>query len=201
MRTAKCQSEEDVFDLGRGHARAGVPHPLSKALDPDRAAAGAELRGVHEDLDDVGIVERGKDLGAELRSELSGAALAPFGAVPLEPGGWLGALLLSILFAAGAEGLFRGLVYGLLLFPFRQTTGGRFRLSAPLLLSSLFFALATLIPVWPFARDSIEVTVAAAFGLGLVCGVARDRSESLLPPTLLHVAAALVPATVATLVS
>ena len=86
-----------------------------------------------------------------------------------------------------AEILFRGIVHGILAQSFRtQRTGGRWFLSWPVLLSSLLYGLWSLFPFLPFFGQGSALTFAAALLFGISSGMARERSESLLPCFILH---------------
>lgn len=104
------------------------------------------------------------------------------------------------LFAVGSEILFRGAIYGLFL---SQVGGRRARprraLYVPLLLSSLLYAVTTALPLLPLSEPLLGVPIplpasiarlAPAALFGLFAGWARLRSESLLPPLVLHLASA-----------
>jgi membrane protease YdiL (CAAX protease family) len=86
-----------------------------------------------------------------------------------------------------AEILFRGMVHGMLAQVFQtQRTGSRWFLSWPVLLSSLLYALWSLLPLLPFFGQGAALTFAAALLFGISAGMARERSESLLPCIILH---------------
>ncbi len=103
-------------------------------------------------------------------------------------------VLLALMLAGAAELLFRGLVQGILSqgFP-RSRHQGRWLLSWPVALPALLYVFWAGFPytgfVWP---TSLYVLVGILL-LALVCGLARQRSHSLLPPLLLHWLALLVP--------
>jgi len=110
------------------------------------------------------------------------------------PADWLALASLALLPAA-AEVLFRGLAHGRLAWCFPiQRGGGRWFVSWPVIASSLFYAPWALLPLFdaappPFARfDSFAwcVPLAGSLLFGLAAGMARERSESLLAPILLH---------------
>jgi hypothetical protein len=96
-------------------------------------------------------------------------------------------IVIAICFPITAEVLFRGLVHGILAqrFP-TQHTGGPWFLSWPVLISSALYGLWTLPPFLPFFSPGVEVTFAAALLFGICSGMARERSESLLPCLVLH---------------
>jgi membrane protease YdiL (CAAX protease family) len=86
-----------------------------------------------------------------------------------------------------AEILFRGIVHGTLAQVFQiQRAGGRWFVSWPVLLSSVFYGLWTLFPFLPFFSLGAALSFAAALLFGISSGMARERSESLLPCFILH---------------
>jgi hypothetical protein len=86
-----------------------------------------------------------------------------------------------------AEILFRGIVHGIIAQRFRtQRPGGRWFLSWPVVLSSLIYALWSLFPLLPFFGRGVALTFTAALLFGISNGMARERSESLLPCFILH---------------
>lgn len=86
-----------------------------------------------------------------------------------------------------AEILFRGMAHGMLAQVFQtQRTGSRWFVSWPVLISSLFYALWSLFPFLPFFGQGAALTFAAALLFGISAGMARERSESLLPCFILH---------------
>ncbi len=96
-------------------------------------------------------------------------------------------LAVALIFPIAAETLFRGLVHGTLAqrFP-TQHTGGRWFLSWPVMISSALYALWSLPPFLPFFSHGVVLTGAGAFLFGISSGMARERSESLLPCLILH---------------
>ncbi len=121
------------------------------------------------------------------------AVLAP--ALPLwrYHGGSAPTILLA--FAVSAELLFRSLVHGILARSYSvQKVRGRWYLSWPVLISSLIYLLWALVPfqastIWHVLRAGI-----AALLFGICCGMARERSGSVLPPIIIHCACLLIPA-------
>jgi hypothetical protein len=92
-----------------------------------------------------------------------------------------------------AEILFRGMVHGILAQGFQtQRTGGRWFLSWPVLLSSVLYGLWSLFPPLPFFGQGAGLTFAAALLFGISSGMARERSESLLPCFVLHWACVII---------
>jgi hypothetical protein len=94
---------------------------------------------------------------------------------------------IAIGFPITAEVLFRGLAHTMLAqrFP-TQHCGGRWFLSWPVLISSTLYALWSLPPFLPFFSAGVGVTFGAALLFGISSGMARERSESLLPCLILH---------------
>jgi hypothetical protein len=86
-----------------------------------------------------------------------------------------------------AELLFRSLLHGLLAqrFP-TQYSGGPWFLSWPVFISSVLYALWSLPQFLPFFSPGSELTFAAALLFGISSGMARERSESVLPCLLMH---------------
>jgi len=99
---------------------------------------------------------------------------------------WTG-LAIAIGFPVVAEVLFRGLAHGTLAqrFP-TQHTGGPWFVSWPVFISGVLYALWSLPQFLPFFSPSDELTFAAALLFGISSGMARERSESLLPCLVLH---------------
>ncbi len=117
----------------------------------------------------------------------------------LPPGGAGRLAFASLALAAACELLFRGALHGLLadVWP-APGPPGAWRLSPPVVVCALLSAAAwpVLMPI-PFAMLSSPygIVLAARFGiagigLGLACGLARERSGSVLAPLALHAAAA-----------
>ena len=96
-------------------------------------------------------------------------------------------LAVAIGFPIAAEVLFRGLVHGALAqrFPTQHTDGPWF-LSWPVFISSALYALWSLLPFLPFFARGMSLTFGAALLFGISSGMARERSESLLPCLILH---------------
>ena len=131
----------------------------------------------------------------------SGGSVAPLwvGDGPPPPGPEaLGFGLALVLVAVATELLFRGVVHGLLVevYPV-MVPGGRRYPSVPLAVSSLG---STLLALWlaPRGHDLLvagplpwAATLAAALVLSLACGVARERSGSVMAAAALHVVAVL----------
>jgi membrane protease YdiL (CAAX protease family) len=93
----------------------------------------------------------------------------------------------AIAFPVAAEVLFRGLVHGMLAqhFP-TQHTDGRWFVSWPVFISSTLYASYSALPFLPFFNRTIGLTFAGALLFGISSGMARERSESLLPCLILH---------------
>lgn len=106
-----------------------------------------------------------------------------------------GKMLTILVFAVSAELLFRGTVHGILAQVFAtQKTGGRWYVSWPVAISSVVYAFWTLVPFQASTVPTGLVTGIAAVLFGIFCGIARERSGSLLPPILIHCACLLIPA-------
>ena len=96
-------------------------------------------------------------------------------------------LAVAVILPVVAEGLFRGLVHGRLAQHFRiQHSGGPWFLSWPVITSSALYALWTSLPFLPSYSSGVGLTFAAALLFGISSGMARERSESLLPCIILH---------------
>ena len=103
-------------------------------------------------------------------------------------------LITILVFASAAELLFRGLVHGILARTYAtQKSGGRWYLSWPVIVSSLLYAFWALVPYHAAGPIPGAATGAGALLFGICCGVARERSGSLLPPVLIHCLCLLVP--------
>jgi hypothetical protein len=96
-------------------------------------------------------------------------------------------IAIAMALPVAAEVLFRGLAHGTLAerFP-TQRAGGPWFLSWPVLISSLLYALWTSLPFLPFFDRDASLTFAGAILFGISSGMARERSESLLPCVILH---------------
>ncbi|HVO82925.1 MAG TPA: type II CAAX endopeptidase family protein [Syntrophobacteria bacterium] len=96
-------------------------------------------------------------------------------------------LATAIGFPIAAEVLFRGFAHGMLAqrFP-TQHCGSRWFLSWPTLISSTLYALCSLPRFLPFSSGDPGVTFGAALLFGISSGMARERSESVLPCLILH---------------
>lgn len=96
-------------------------------------------------------------------------------------------LAIAVSFPMAAEVLFRGLTYDTLAQHFRtQHAGSPWFLSWPVLISGALYALWSLPPFLPFYSHGTGVTFAGALLFGISSGMARERSESLLPCLILH---------------
>lgn len=94
---------------------------------------------------------------------------------------------IALAFPVIAEVLFRGLVHGTLAERFRaQHSGGPWFVSWPIIISSLLYALWSLPQFNPFFSAGVALTFGAALLFGFSSGMARERSESLLPCLILH---------------
>jgi membrane protease YdiL (CAAX protease family) len=97
------------------------------------------------------------------------------------------ALAIAFTFPIAAEGIFRGLVHGRLAqhFPIQHSSGHWF-VSWPIVLSSLLYVLWSSLPFLPFFSRGVGLTFVGALLFGVSSGMARERSESLLPCLILH---------------
>jgi len=120
---------------------------------------------------------------------LAGGVWTP--AVPLSASGWPELLALLTLPVA-AELTFRGLVQGSLLTSFPiQRCGGSWFLSRPTVLSAGLYAVwGAVLPRLPIALTQTMLggpaPVLGALVFGVAAGMARERSESIVSPILLH---------------
>jgi membrane protease YdiL (CAAX protease family) len=130
---------------------------------------------------------------------LGGAWVGTTGSTDGGPGG--PGLLTTAALVVGCEVLFRGWIFGDLIRVFGAPRLGRlWPPSAPVWISSLLFALvsvfpglgfSSLLPGLPFPWSvAVDGALAALFGLAL--GGLRERSESLLTPIVVHLAAMLL---------
>jgi hypothetical protein len=109
-----------------------------------------------------------------------------WGSQPLARPPWI-EFVMAVVAPIAAETLFRGMVHGIIAQSFRtQHPGGRWFLSWPVLLSSLLYALWSLFPLLRFSGQGAALTFTAALLFGVSNGMARERSESLLPCFILH---------------
>jgi len=134
--------------------------------------------------------------------------LATAGAVGIIGGAWVmpsnaadnGALLSLLLLPMIAEALHRGVIHGLLAAHWNvQHVGGKWFVSTP---TTICAVLSTALSMVLFLPGHLAATsggwwwlipswVSGALLLGVVCGIARERSASLVPPILIHLLAAL----------
>ncbi len=172
------------------------------------AGAAALLYGLH--------AWRGRRrYGAELPSHHGWLLLAPIALVLGAVGGsWLppalageggAALAVGLPLALAAELVFRGAIYGRLASAFATPPGWRITLSAGLsaglsaaLSIALFAPALAALGGWA-AAWRIALLVLGSVGAGLLFAVARQRSESVLPPVVLHALAATAAAYVSVL--
>jgi hypothetical protein len=151
--------------------------------------------------------------GASIPAGFSWLWLAPIAALCGAIGGswlppeWLGrgtpALVPALLMPVVGELLFRGLVHGRFSEGFRVALGAtKWRLSLPTVLAAVLSCAAFAVVTTPayavlggFAAVwRIALSLLASLALGLACGMARERSESVGPAVLLHLLAAVVAA-------
>lgn len=103
-------------------------------------------------------------------------------------------VVVALSLALSAELLFRGLVQTIPTQAFQtQKSGGRWFVSIPVIVSSLTYVAWALAPFDSFSFPSGAFIAAGTLALGFACGLARERSESLVPPILIHWACLLVP--------
>ncbi len=115
--------------------------------------------------------------------------------VPERAGDGNAALAVGVPLAIAAELLFRGVVHGRLAADFR--VNGKWRISTPNAVSAALSAAASfavfapsLIALGGFAAVwRLLLCAPAAVALGLACGIARERSESVSPAAMLHLLA------------
>jgi membrane protease YdiL (CAAX protease family) len=90
-------------------------------------------------------------------------------------------------FPVAAEVVFRGFVHGMLAQYFStQHSDGRWFVSWPVFISSALYACYTALPFLPFFDRGVGLTFAGALLFGISSGMARERSDSLLPCLILH---------------
>jgi membrane protease YdiL (CAAX protease family) len=98
--------------------------------------------------------------------------------------------LIALALPIAAEVLFRGFIHGLLAQVFRtQTWGGGWFLSYPVMISTLLYALWSSMPLLPLYPARLTLKIVGTVLFGLSTGMARERSESLFPPIVLHLSA------------
>jgi membrane protease YdiL (CAAX protease family) len=129
-------------------------------------------------------------LPGALLGGLAGGAWSLFGSIgwsgPFGRSAWI-EYTMAIIAPVAAEILFRGMVHGILAQGFQtQRTGGPWFVSWPVVISGVFYALWSSFPVLPFFGQGWALTFVAALVFGLSAGMARERSESLLPCLILH---------------
>jgi hypothetical protein len=96
-------------------------------------------------------------------------------------------IVVALALPAAAEVLFRGYILGMLARNFRtQKSGSSWWLTWPTIISSLLYVLWSLAPWMPVYTVALPLRVAATSLFGVSAAIARERSESILPPLLLH---------------
>jgi membrane protease YdiL (CAAX protease family) len=108
---------------------------------------------------------------------------------------------LALLLPFSAEMLFRGVIHGLLAEKLAaQRARGSWFLSWPTMLSAVFYVAVSSLEMIPRSPDilaavwfppldellSLGLNLAGLLIFGLACGMARERSESLVAPVLFH---------------
>jgi len=133
--------------------------------------------------------------GSWAPAHLDGTGAGPAAAIgPLE---YATSLLLPLLAAVASELLLRGGCHAMLAQRFAiQRPGGRWRLSFPVAATAVLSAILTplLLPMPPWLAPGLDLPtswitaawLASSLLMGLVCGMARERSGSLLAPIMLH---------------
>jgi hypothetical protein len=131
---------------------------------------------------------------AALGAVAGGVWVPSIAAAPADPPGarWLGMLAFLVL-PFGAEILFRGFVHGGLAWSFPiQRAGGPWFVSWPALVSGALYApwgivlAAASVVALPGSASAWNAPVWGSLVFGVSCAMARERSESLLPPLLFH---------------
>jgi membrane protease YdiL (CAAX protease family) len=98
----------------------------------------------------------------------------------------------ALIFSLAAELLFRGVILGNLAARLpTQKSGDPWWISWPTLISSLLYAMASLLVFLSFSNGQLLwsqcfATLAGALIFGIASGAARERSESILAPVLFH---------------
>jgi membrane protease YdiL (CAAX protease family) len=130
-----------------------------------------------------------------LIAAVAGGSWAPLHLIVEQRSLGLAGLLVPLLGAVAAELLFRGIVHGYLVDKFHvQRPGGDWFLSVPNVLAAVMYAVAAVIllvaPIWslPGSWKLLQVAhwLAAIFILSLACGVARERTGSLIASVIIH---------------
>jgi membrane protease YdiL (CAAX protease family) len=112
----------------------------------------------------------------------------------------IGSVLVLFALVVGVEIVFRGLVHGSLATAFRINRDGEpWRLSIPILMSSVLYASCIASQIgwaWPMLSGAwispdyqAALPVAGGFLFGTATGLARERSESVAEPVMLHLVA------------
>lgn len=95
--------------------------------------------------------------------------------------------VIALAFPAAGEVLYRGLVHGALAQNFRiQKSGEEWFLSWPVSISTLLYVLWSFVPMLPFYSTTLPLKLAGTLLFGLAAALARERSESLVPPLIMH---------------
>jgi membrane protease YdiL (CAAX protease family) len=113
-------------------------------------------------------------------------SLPPDGPLALISQSW-NWILIALALPLSVEILFRGFLHGAITYEFRiKPSGGRWRFSPAIMISALLYTLLSCIPYLPLRISYSPLAIAALLIFGLTAGMARERSESLLPPLLFH---------------
>lgn len=103
-------------------------------------------------------------------------------------------ILLVLGFAGAVELLFRGVVHGILFRSFRaQKVGGKWFMSWPVVISSIIYCFWACFPYIHLTWPEAMYTCMAVLVLAIACGMARERSGSIVAPIMLHWASILIP--------
>ena len=182
-----------VASLSAGSdAPAGFALGLALALLAGCAFGQAEwrMRGLHGWRRPMGLAWLGAAPFA-LAGALAGGVWVP--AAAAADAALSQAALASLLFAGGAELLFRGFLHGRLTACGQPRSPGSRTLAAPVLLSGLLYAAVTcalaalgLLASSPLAGTGPEMAAGGALLFGLAAGAARESSGSVVAPIALH---------------
>jgi membrane protease YdiL (CAAX protease family) len=103
-------------------------------------------------------------------------------------------ILMVLGFAGAVELLFRGVVHGILFRSFRaQKVGGKWFISWPVVISSILYCIWACFPYVHLTWPEAVYPCLAGFVLAIACGMARERSGSIVAPIVLHWVSILIP--------
>ncbi len=121
--------------------------------------------------------------GALLTGSWAAATVVP-GASAIQ-GHTLSRFTIALALPAAAEVLFRGFAHGVMARGFRiQQPDGAWFASWPAMLSALLYTFWTSVPFLPLYSIGFPLSAAGSLLFGLSAAIARERSESLVPPLL-----------------